>query len=182
MSVEAQNEAQFDRTIDAPPRTRGIASVLGWFSLQRVRTIEQAVAKRFSSSLTRRIVVLNLGGLVALLVGFLYLNQFREGLIDARLQSLQTQGEIIAAAIAASATVDTNAITIDPEKLLQLAPGDGASQEPAFARVLDQSRADRPGASPFGLADAHPRPYLRPRWLSAARFAVADRPHQYFPP
>ncbi len=76
-----------------------------------------------SSSLTRRIVVLNLGGLVALLLLFLYLNQFREGLIDARVQSLQTQGEIIAAAIAASATVETDAITVDPEKLLQLAPG-----------------------------------------------------------
>ena len=80
-----------------------------------------------SSSLTRRIVVLNLGGLVALLAGFLYLNQFREGLIDARVQSLQTQGEIIAAAVAASATVDTDAITIDPEKLLKLAPGESAS-------------------------------------------------------
>ena len=34
---------------------------------------------RASSSLTRRIVVLNLAGLVALLVGFLYLNQFRAG-------------------------------------------------------------------------------------------------------
>ena len=82
---------------------------------------------RLSSSLTRRIVVLNLGGLVALLAGFLYLNQFREGLIDARVQSLQTQGEIIAAAIAASATVDTDAITIDPEKLLKLAPGESYS-------------------------------------------------------
>jgi two-component system sensor histidine kinase ChvG len=61
---------------------------------------------------------------VALLLGFLYLNQFREGLIDARVQSLQTQGEIIAAAIAASATVETDSITIDPEKLLQLAPGE----------------------------------------------------------
>ena len=82
---------------------------------------------RLSSSITRRIVVLNLGGLVALLGGFLYLNQFREGLIDARVQSLQTQGEIIAAAIAASATVDTDAITIDPEKLLKLAPGESSS-------------------------------------------------------
>ena len=44
-------------------------------------------------------------------------------MIDARVQSLQTQGEIIAAAIAASATVETDTITIDPEKLLQLAPG-----------------------------------------------------------
>ncbi len=68
--------------------------------------------------------MLNLGGLVALLVGFLYLNQFREGLIEARVQSLQTQSEIIAAAIAASATVETDSIIIDPEKLLQLAPGE----------------------------------------------------------
>ncbi len=43
------------------------------------------------------------------------------------MQSLQTQGEIIAAAVAASATVDTNAISIDPEKLLKLAPGESAS-------------------------------------------------------
>jgi two-component system sensor histidine kinase ChvG len=90
----------------------------------RLRRSWRNITARFSSSLTRRIVVLNLGGLVALAFGFLYLNQFREGLIDARVQSLQTQGEIIAAAIAASATVETDTITIDPEKLLQLAPGE----------------------------------------------------------
>jgi two-component system sensor histidine kinase ChvG len=77
----------------------------------------------FSSSLTRRIVFLNLGGLLLMLLGFLYLNQFREGLIAARMQSLKTQGEIIAAAVAGSATVETDAIRLDPEKLLQLAPG-----------------------------------------------------------
>src|SRR5271170_5100202 len=90
----------------------------------RARALWRRVITRFSSSLTRRILVLNLGGLVVLVVGFLYLNQFRAGLIDARVQSLQTQGEIIAAAIAASAAVETDAITIDPEKLLQLAPGE----------------------------------------------------------
>jgi len=88
-----------------------------------VRSLWRSILSRVSSRLTRRIILLNLGGLVALLLGFLYLNQFREGLIDARVQSLQTQGEIIAAAIAASATVDADAITIDPEKLLKLAPG-----------------------------------------------------------
>ncbi len=88
-----------------------------------LRAFWRGAASRFSSPLTRRIILLNLGGLVALLIGFLYLNQFREGLIDARIQSLQTQSEIIAAAIAASATVDADAITIDPEKLLKLAPG-----------------------------------------------------------
>jgi two-component system sensor histidine kinase ChvG len=86
----------------------------------------RAVSSRAASSLTRRIVVLNLAGLVALLLGFLYLNQFREGLIESRVQSLLTQGEIIAGAIAASATVETDAITIDPDKLLQLQAGESA--------------------------------------------------------
>ncbi len=93
--------------------------------VRRFKAWSRSLSFRFSSSLTRRIVFLNLGGLVALAVGFLYVNQFREGLIDARVQSLQTQGEIIAAAVLASASVDTDAITIDPEKLLQLAPGAG---------------------------------------------------------
>lgn len=75
------------------------------------------------SSLTRRILVLNLAGLAVLVSGILYLNQFREGLIDARVESLMTQGEIIAGAIAASASVDTNSLMIDPEKLLELQAG-----------------------------------------------------------
>lgn len=77
------------------------------------------------SSLTRRIIVLNLAGLLVLVVGILYLNQWRAGLIDARVQSLRVQGEIIAAAIAASATVDSDVIQINPDRLLQL-QGDGA--------------------------------------------------------
>lgn len=76
------------------------------------------------SSLTRRIVILNLAALIVLVSGILYLNQFRAGLIDARLESLLTQGEIIAGAIAASATVETNNITIDPDKLLELQAGE----------------------------------------------------------
>jgi two-component system, OmpR family, sensor histidine kinase ChvG len=75
------------------------------------------------SSLTRRIVFLNVAGLFALVIGVLYLSQFRAGLIDARVQSLLVQGEIIAGAIAGSATVDTDAITIDPDRLLELQAG-----------------------------------------------------------
>ncbi len=105
----------------------------------RLRRLSRVFQSHLSSSLTRRIVVLNLGGLVALLAGFLYLNQFREGLIDARVQSLQTQGEIIAAAIAASATVDTDAITVDPEKLLKLAPGESTSASDGVQPALEFS-------------------------------------------
>jgi two-component system, OmpR family, sensor histidine kinase ChvG len=90
----------------------------------RARWVRRAVEARFSSSLTRRIVTLNLGGLVVLVVGFLLLSQFRADIIEARTQSLTTQAGIIAAAIAASAAVQTDTITLDPEKLLQLAPGE----------------------------------------------------------
>jgi two-component system sensor histidine kinase ChvG len=85
------------------------------------------------SSLTRRIVSLNLAGLIALVASILYLSQFRAGLIDARAQSLLVQAEIIAGAIAASATVETNTITIDPDRLLDLKPGEsyGAPDESA---------------------------------------------------
>jgi len=76
------------------------------------------------SSLTRRILFLNLAALAVLVVGVLYLNTFRNALIEARIESLRTQGEIIAGAIAASATVETDAIRIDPEKLLELQAGE----------------------------------------------------------
>ncbi|ACA14799.1 integral membrane sensor signal transduction histidine kinase [Methylobacterium sp. 4-46] len=100
-----------------------------------LRLVGRWIAQRASSSLTRRIVVLNLAGLIALLVGFLYLNQFRQGLIEARVKSLLTQGDIIAGAIAASATVDTDAISIDPDRLLQLQAGDpgAGAEEPVSA-------------------------------------------------
>ncbi|MGA9605307.1 MAG: sensor histidine kinase, partial [Methyloceanibacter sp.] len=88
------------------------------------------------SSLTRRIVVLNLIGLAILVSGILYLNQFRAGLIDAKVQSLLTQGEIIARAIAASAGVDTNEVQLDPEKLLETEQGQ-ADDDDALAGSLE---------------------------------------------
>ena len=101
MSVEVQKTSDIEVTRRPPPRT--------WRALRvRARKVSRAVEHRLSSSLTRRIVVLNLGGLVALLIGFLYLNQFRAGLIDSRVQSLATQGEIIASAMYAQAFYKEN--------------------------------------------------------------------------
>jgi two-component system sensor histidine kinase ChvG len=95
--------------------TRSIASIAG-------RGWQFFLSQSFSS-LTRRIVFLNIAGLAALLVGVLFLSQFRAGLIEARVESLGAQGEIIAGAIAAQATVETDSITLDPDKLLELQPG-----------------------------------------------------------
>ena len=76
------------------------------------------------SSLTRRIIFLNVTGLLALVIGILSLSQFRAGLIDARIQSLMIQGEIIANAVAASGTIDPDGAIIDPQRLLELQIGE----------------------------------------------------------
>ncbi|MGZ5659440.1 MAG: stimulus-sensing domain-containing protein [Caldimonas sp.] len=92
------------------------------------RTLQFFVSQSFSS-LTRRIVSLNVAGLVALVLGILYLSQFRAGLIDARVESLVVQGEIIAGAIASSATADSYGTYIDRDRLLELQPGENFGDE-----------------------------------------------------
>ena len=124
MSAETQLH---ERPAAQPARGR-----LRWLRLRlRAGGAWRFLTARFSSSLTRRIVVLNLGGLVVLVIGFLLLDQFRADLIAAREQSLTIQADIIAAAISASATGDTDSITIDPDKLLQLAPGESVAPSPS---------------------------------------------------
>jgi two-component system sensor histidine kinase ChvG len=105
----------------------------------RLGRLATGVARRVSSSLTRRIVFLNLAGLAVMLFGFMYLNQLRAGLIDARVQSLFTQGEIIAGAIASSATVENDVITLDPDKLLQLHAGQSTDSDEDDASSLQFS-------------------------------------------
>ena len=48
------------------------------------------------STLTRRILLLNLGALALLLGGILYLDQVRTGLLESRLASLSAQAEMVA--------------------------------------------------------------------------------------
>jgi two-component system, OmpR family, sensor histidine kinase ChvG len=79
---------------------------------------DSAIARFFSSSLWRRIFVSNLIGLFILLGGYVYLTQSRVWLIDAKRESLKTQGETIAAAIAANATAENERITLDPDALV----------------------------------------------------------------
>src|ERR1700735_4412304 len=105
---------------DARAHRYGFARLVDWAQ----RAWQFFVTQTFSS-LTRRIVVLNLTGLVALSIGVIFLSQFRAGLIDAPIHSFLVQGETIAGAIASSATVETDSsITLDPDKLLNLHPGE----------------------------------------------------------
>jgi len=120
------------------------APVKGW--MRPVGWLSRAGQFLFTlsfSSLTRRIVSLNIAGLLALVASVLYLSQFRAGLIDARAQSLLVQAEIIAGAIAASATVQTNAITIEPDRLLDLKAGEtikGSDEDSALDFPINPER------------------------------------------
>ncbi|MBV9238540.1 MAG: stimulus-sensing domain-containing protein, partial [Xanthobacteraceae bacterium] len=107
----------------------------GWQFLSNILGLGwQFFVEQSFSSLTRRIVFINVVGLIAFVAGVLFLSQLRAGLIDARVQSLVVQGEIIASAIAASATVETDGIAIDPDRLLELQNGEsyGPPDEQVF--------------------------------------------------
>jgi two-component system sensor histidine kinase ChvG len=120
-------DADMVKQVTAPARGRGRRRSR-WsrpFTFMR-RILGHAVF----SSLTRQILFFNLVALVVLVGGILYLNQFREGLIDAKVESLLTQGEIIASAVSAQASIDTNSITIDPQKLLELQAGQSITPVP----------------------------------------------------
>ena len=110
------------------PAFEALAPAVKRLRLERMSVVLRPIWRVFVtlsfSSLTRRIVFLNVAGLLAFVIGILYLTQFRAGLIDARVQSLIVQGEIISAAIAGSATVETDAITLDPQRLLELQAGE----------------------------------------------------------
>ncbi|WP_018700467.1 sensor histidine kinase [Amorphus coralli] len=129
MAVDTDTQESERRAPRRRPRLRAIGRI--------ARSVGGSLSATVFSSVTRRILVLNLVGLVALVSGTLYLNQFRAGLIDARVESLLIQGEIIAAAIAASATVDTDTISVDPERLLELQAGESVSPIDQGVHALD---------------------------------------------
>jgi two-component system, OmpR family, sensor histidine kinase ChvG len=129
-NVEPKVDADGPDATPSGPAPRGLRR----FVLALRRAWQFSVSQSFSS-LTRRIIFLNVTGLLALVIGILYLSQFRAGLIDARVRSLLVQGDLISEAIAALATADSDTITLDPERLLELQPGD--SYDPSEESGLD---------------------------------------------
>jgi len=159
MTAEADGSWQRADASFKDRRRRTVRRVFAWFKRIPAWVGEHRPFRHGFSSLTRRIVVLNLIGLAILVSGILYLNQFRAGLIDAKVQSLLTQGEIIARAIAASAGVDNNDTQVDAEKLLESERGQVSQPDdtPNFSNALgftiDPERAApilRPLVKPTG--------------------------------
>ena len=112
-------------------------------------------------------------GLFALVVSILYLSQFRAGLIDARVQSLLVQGEIIAGAIAGSATVETDTITIDPDKLLELQTGESYGP-------VDESMSTTNGVLGMSYAPLN-KSFLPFSWATVTRYLPGGTPRRSDP-
>ena len=111
------------RTVDFVRATWRVLRTEGPLGL--VRHAWQFFVIQGFSSLTRRIVFLNVFGLLALVVSIVPLNKAREGLIQASVGSLLVQGEMIAGAIAGAATVENGStIAIDPNRLPDLQNGE----------------------------------------------------------
>lgn len=107
-----------------------------------LRRLARALTFGGFSSLTRRILVLNLAGLIVLVVAILILNQQRASLIDSEVRSLTAQGELIANSIAASATSAPNPAEVfrDPGAL----PGDLEAAADFIAGMMEQEFAIDP--------------------------------------
>ncbi|MFM8940928.1 MAG: stimulus-sensing domain-containing protein, partial [Phenylobacterium sp.] len=127
-----------------------------------------------SSRLVRLILALNLLGLAILIAGSLILNELRRGLVEARIDSLTTQGELIATLIDQAATVGEPVPALDPARaseILRLLANPGVQRARLFdaqGQVLADSDwiADR--------VEQRPLPPARPR--GSAPVQRDDRP------
>ena len=95
-----------------------------FWAMRILLKIQHFIDRHGFSTLSRRLLVTNLLVLFVLAIAILYLNEFRAGLINARIESLRTQGQIIAAALGASASVETDVLTLNPDDLLELDAGE----------------------------------------------------------
>ncbi|HEY7852025.1 MAG TPA: ATP-binding protein [Caulobacteraceae bacterium] len=132
------------------------------------------------SRLGRLIIVLNLLGLAILVGGALILNEFRQGLIETRLESLQLEGEVIAKVIDEYATVGEPVPALEADSaisvvnVLSIPSSQRARLYDASGRLLADSFvvADRVDSRPLPPA-VKPGQSLFPTGPPAARIAKA---------
>ncbi len=125
----------------------------------RARIVQGLKQSAPFSSLQRRIIFFNLAGLAFLVLGVLYLNQFRSGLIEQRIDALRIQAELIALTIAETAGQPAGATAYDP-----------------IRANLVLARLAKPTGLRARLYDTHRRLTGDSRDLGAAPAAIEARP------
>ncbi len=116
---------------NAAVNLRALADRLGLYE----HIVHGPLIRFFTRSLQRRIILANFIGLFILLGGMVYLSQYHAWLIDAKRESLRAQGEIIAAAIAANASVETGRIVLDPDRLPEIEGAKSPFRDDGFAAL-----------------------------------------------
>jgi two-component system sensor histidine kinase ChvG len=163
-------------TATAKPE-RGAATLQRKDRREGARVRREAKASRWlpGSRLGRLIIALNVLGLAILIAGALVLNELRQGLVNARIDSLTTQGELMAEIIDQAATVGEPHPEMDPTNagvVLQML----ANPKTQRARLFDPS--GRPIADSELVADRVERKALPParrRGESAMSFRLRPR-------
>jgi len=109
---ESHGRRRAESDTESLPRWRAsLRTVFSWL-----------LRRRPSSSLTRRILAINLLVLAVPVGGFFFLDQYQESLIDAEIEALRVQGEVFAGALGAGAVV--------------IAPGVGQLVDPVRASLM----------------------------------------------
>ncbi|MCP5080697.1 MAG: HAMP domain-containing protein [Alphaproteobacteria bacterium] len=116
MVADAEHDTSFQKG-----DLKDLGASVGAASNKAAFRFSNVLSKFAPGSLTARIIIINFIGLIILASGIFYLNQFRQGLIDARVEAMMSQAQIIAGALASSATVDTsNSVVLNHERLLEM--------------------------------------------------------------
>ncbi len=111
---------------------------IAWRKLLRGRVFKSA-----SASLLRRILIANLAGLAVMIGGIYYLSHYQEWLVEAKKESLRTQGELIAAAIASDARIEQGNIEIDLDNADRPNSGAVPYRDDGFAALQLSIRPER---------------------------------------
>jgi len=126
-NTHARTAAKSTRSLGAAARD-ALNPLRFWFH-------RQPLVRFVSASLLRRILVSNLIGFFALLLGILYLGWYHTWLIDAKVDALKTQGRIIADAIASTAEVERERIFFDAESIADQRSSRRSYREDGFAAL-----------------------------------------------
>ena len=118
------------------PGSTARRSLREWFG-------RQPLTRFIAARILRRILAANLVGFGILLGGILYVSQHHAWLLQAKIDSLRVQGEIIAKAIAAEAREQNGHLVIDPEKLPELEGSRVPFRDDGFAALELSLRPER---------------------------------------
>ena len=124
--------------------SQALSAVAQAYLATRSLLARTAVVRFFAQSLARRIFFSNVLGLLVLLVGIFWVSQQHALLITAKRDSLRVQAEIIAAAIAANASVSTNDITFDAGRQPEVEAIKAPFRDDGFAALDDLELSIRP--------------------------------------